>query len=201
MPREHPLAPHRLIPVAVIALLAVVAFLAVRGPDWYQRFYHPLRYESVIAERSSERGLDPYLVAALINVESGFDADDVSPRRAVGLMQLMPETAAEVARDNRIPGDRTPASLKDPDLNIRIGTLHLALLRDRFATTEQALAAYNAGEGNVREWIGKMPKARSNDAFLDSIEFPETRRYVRDVLEQREVYARLYPNAFEGVSK
>lgn len=195
MPREHPLAPHRLIPVAVIALLAVVAFLALRGPIWFQRLYHPLHYESAISEGARRSGLDPYLVAAVINVESGFDANDISEAGAVGLMQVMPSTALEVARENRIRSADITDRLKEPDTNIRIGTLHLADLRQRLGSPEQALAAYNAGEGNVSKWL-RGSKTRTGRAFVESIPFPETKQYVAHVLAERDEYEKLYPDAF-----
>ena len=62
--REHPLAIHRLVPVLVVALLAGAAFFALRGPQWYQRLYHPLKFEDAISQNARESGLDPYLVAA-----------------------------------------------------------------------------------------------------------------------------------------
>lgn len=197
MSREHPLAPHRLVPAAVIFLLAVVTLAAIKGPDWYQRFYHPLRYRTIIAERSRAHGLDPYLVAALINVESGFEVGEDSHKGAVGLMQLMPATAKEVARDNGLSESPTRETLQDPETNIRLGTLHLAALTGRYDTLEEALAAYNAGSGNANRW--RRAAKERGVPFRDAIEFPETRQYIADVLEQREVYLRLYPGAFEEV--
>lgn len=195
MSREHPLAPHRVIPVAVILLLGLVTLLAVKGPDWYKRFYHRLDHEQQIAEQSRAHGLDPYLVAAVINVESEFDAGEVSSKGAVGLMQLMPDTAREVARDNRINADVGVEALKDPELNIRLGTLHLSELTGRYASVEEALAAYNAGAGNANRW--RREAEEKGVPFLDAVAYPETRRYVTDVLSQRDTYAQLYPDVFE----
>lgn len=199
MSREHPLAPHRVALVAIVLVLGLVALLALRGPEWYQRLYHPLRHEEVIATNAAATGLDPYLVAALINVESGFDANDVSARGAVGLMQLMPATAAEVARDGGLELSAGPEALKSPDMNIRLGTLHLAALTKQYDSLDEALAAYNAGSGNVDSW--RRTAASTKRPFRDAIEFPETRRYVEDVLSERDIYAMLYPTAFSGARK
>lgn len=191
MSREHPLALHRVSIAAVVLMLTAVAFLAVRGPAWWQRMYYPLQHAEIIANASSERDLDPYLVAALINAESGFDASEVSHAGAVGLMQVMPETAAEVAREWNLLSATDAQALLRPDVNIDIGTRHLAALIDRYADPAVALAAYNAGEGSVDRWIGESGKSG-----VIAAAYPETRRYVERVLKERDRYASLYPDAF-----
>lgn len=191
MSREHPLSLHRALPVIVIALLGAVLLLALRGPVWWQRAYHPLRYEAEIAIASADNGLDPYLVAAVINSESGFDATQVSHAGAVGLMQLMPATATEVAAAEGINQRVDTDALKNAELNIIIGTRHLADLLGRYTDTETALAAYNAGSGNVDRWI-----AEGDSESLDAAGFPETRAYVERVLAEEARYRKLYPEAF-----
>ncbi len=196
MSRRNPIALHRLIPIAVVTLLAAVALLALRGPLPIQRMFHPLRYQGLIADNARATRLDPHLVAALVYVESGFDESDVSPRGAVGLMQLMPGTASEVAREMGEPDEVTVQMLKRPDINIRLGTRHLATLQHRFGgRTEVALAAYNAGPVNALRW--SRLASRTGRPFLEVVDFPETRRYVTDVLSQQGEYRALYPTAFE----
>ena len=113
-----------------------------------------------LVERASERhGVDPRLVYAMIEVESGYQPDAESPRGAMGLMQLMPSTARRYA-----VGDPF-----DPEDNINAGTRHLRTLLDEFGT-RGALAAYNSGEAPVRRFDGIPP-------------YPETRKYVSRVLE------------------
>jgi soluble lytic murein transglycosylase len=189
--REHPLAPHRVAIAIVVLLLTAIAFLAVRGPAWWQRMYYPLKHAEVIAGSSEEQGVDPYLIAAIINAESGFDATQISSAGAVGLMQVMPETAAEVAREWSIHPIPDAKMLLRPEINIDIGTRHLASLLARYSETGVALAAYNAGEGNVDRWIGESGKS----AVLDAA-YPETQRYVDRVLREQGRYATLYPEAF-----
>jgi soluble lytic murein transglycosylase len=192
--REHPLALHRLVPVGIVAVLALVAFLALRGPQWFQRLYHPLAYEAAIAETARAVSLDPYLVAALINVESGFKPGEVSPRGAVGLMQVMPSTAAEVARGAGLKERVNAETLTRPGTNLRVGTRYLAGLMEQYDSVEMALAAYNAGSANVDVWV--RDAKRSGRPFREAIGFPETARYVEDVLSGQGTYSVLYPDAF-----
>ncbi len=193
MSREHPLALHRAVPVIVIVVLGAVLLLALRGPVWWQRAYHPLNYETSIAANATRHGLDPYLVAAVINAESGFDRTQVSSAGAVGLMQLMPSTAAEVGAAEGIEGTIDADRLKVAELNIAIGTRHLADLLGKYTETETALAAYNAGSGNVDRWI-----TEGQTSTLTAAGFPETRAYVERVLAEEARYRKLYPEAFGG---
>ncbi len=191
MSREHPLSLHRALPVIVIVALGLVLLFAVRGPVWWQRLYHPLRYRTAIAASAEKNGIDPYLVAAVINAESGFDRTQVSAAGAVGLMQLMPATATEVAAAEGIDGTLGADDLKDAELNIALGSRHLADLLGRYTDTETALAAYNAGSGNVDRWMSEQ-----GGTTLTAAGFPETRAYVGRVLSERARYAKLYPDAF-----
>jgi len=139
---------------------------------------------------AASRRTDPYLVAAVIKHESKFDPYARSDGGALGLMQLMPQTAEWIARQLGEPF--TEDYLYDPALNIRYGVWYLAVLEDEFGGNDiLALAAYNAGRGNVRDW---MERFHWNDQFneIDAIPYPETRLYVRRVLEDREQYKRLY---------
>jgi soluble lytic murein transglycosylase len=189
--REHPLALHRVAIAVVVLLLTAIAFLAVRGPTWWQRMYYPLKHAGVIAEASAAHDVDPYLIAALINAESGFDADEVSHAGAVGLMQLMPETATAVAAGAGLMVNPDAEMLVEPALNVDLGTRHLAALLKRYRDTAVALAAYNAGEGSVDRWIGE-----SGASSVIAAAYPETQRYVERVLRERNRYVRLYPDAF-----
>lgn len=191
MSREHPLSLHRAVPVIVIVMLGAVLLLAFRGPLWWQRAYHPLRYEAAITAAAENHHLDPYLIAAVINSESGFDRNQVSRAGAVGLMQLMPATAEEVGAAENISGTIDTERLKDAEVNIAIGVRHLADLLGKYGDTETALAAYNAGSGNVDRWI-----AEGDSEKLAEARFPETRAYVARVLTEETRYRELYPDAF-----
>lgn len=193
MSREHPLSLHRALPVIVIVALGALLFLALRGPVWWQRVYHPLRYETAIAASAEKNGIDPYLIAAVINAESGFDRTQVSSAGAVGLMQLMPTTAMEVAAAEGFNQSVNTENLKAADLNIALGSRHLADLLGRYTDTKTALAAYNAGSGNVDRWMSEQ-----GGTTLTVAGFSETRAYVERVLSERARYAELYPHAFGG---
>jgi soluble lytic murein transglycosylase len=183
------------LPVLLVVGLGLVALLAVRGPGWYQRLYHPLRHEQLIAEQAKKNRVDPYLVAAVINAESGFREGVVSPAGAVGLMQLKPSTAAAVAPVIGIRGKMTTEALTDPETNIRVGTRYLANLLSRYdKDVELALAAYNAGLGNADRWAEDA--RRAGRPFSESIAFPETARYVEEVVAQERAYRSLYPDVF-----
>jgi soluble lytic murein transglycosylase len=118
--------------------------------------------------------------------ESRFSPRAVSPVGAVGLMQLMPGTADEMARQHGLAG---PLNLSAPELNLRLGTSYLKSLLDRYqGDLVEALAAYNGGPSNVERWSGADLKLS-----LDEIGYPETRQFVASVLAHREQYRRLYP--------
>jgi soluble lytic murein transglycosylase len=178
-----------------VVVAGVAALAAVRGPHWVERFQHPLTHQATIADAASSEHVDPYVVAAVINVESGFREGVVSSAGAVGLMQVKPSTAKAVARRLGIEGKMNEAALVVPETNIRVGTAYLAELVTRYGgSVDLALAAYNAGMSNADEWaVGWVPAESTLSATID---FPETAHYVDEVLAQAEVYRSLYPDAF-----
>jgi soluble lytic murein transglycosylase len=186
--RDRAVVPLRTSLVVLVVTLGVTAMLAASGPVWYQRLFHPLAYEGQIAASAARHGVDPYLVAAVISAESGFDADGVSPKGAVGLMQLMPETAAEEAATVGL-APVTGDALSDPEFNIELGTTHLARLLERYGDVNAAVVAYNAGMGTTDTWLANGP-------IESTVAFDETRAYLERVLSERERYRELYPDAF-----
>jgi len=123
-------------------------------------------FEEIISEAATRYGLDPDLIRAIIQIESGWIPDARSSKGAIGLMQLMPETSSNLAVSNPL----------DPRANIRGGTKYLSRLLERFrGNLVLALAAYNAGPEKVERYKGIPP-------------YPETRRYVRSVLKQWQKY-------------
>jgi soluble lytic murein transglycosylase len=131
--------------------------------------------------------LDPHLLAALVAAESGGDPGAASRAGARGLCQLMPATAREVADALGVAGFE-PDRLFEPALNLRLGAEYLArMLAASGGAEDLALAAYNAGPGNLARWRARAPGATS-DEVLAREAFPETRAYVRRVLRWREDY-------------
>jgi soluble lytic murein transglycosylase len=144
----------------------------------------PLSHEDIIRQQSAEKGVDAALIAAVIYSESKF-SDQTSSAGARGLMQITPQTAREIERHS---GGTTfeISDLSNPEINIRYGTYVLRELLERYDGDEvAALAAYNAGPGNVDKWGG-------SNLTIDDIPFPETRAYVNEVLEKRQAYRDKY---------
>lgn len=192
MARSSILAPHRLVIAGVVVLLSLLTFLFLRGPAFFQRIYYPLPASSIapISESSERHHVSPYLIAAVINVESDWRADVVSEAGAVGLMQILPETAEEIRQRGGVDPVAASGVLSDPSVNIEHGTAYLRFLIERYHEVEPALAAYNAGIGNVDEWVD------NGEDIRETIEFPETRHYVLRVARAKDRYEELYPEAF-----
>lgn len=193
MSRERLFAPYRLAIVGIIGLLVILGWLGARGPVWWQRTYHPLRFEREIDAAALRHRVNPYLIAAVINAESGFDAGQVSEAGATGLMQLLPTTAQHMREQGVVTTAAVAGRpLSDPAANIEYGTAYLRYLVDRYHEVAAVLAAYNAGLGNADMWV----KEAEGGDVLDHIAYPETRHYVLRVMRARDRYERLYPKAF-----
>jgi soluble lytic murein transglycosylase len=150
----------------------------------------PLDYWPLIRAQAEERGLDPYLMAALVAQESTFTADIRSSANAYGLMQLIPSTGRRYATKIGLRGFTT-AALTRPETNVRLGMTYFKELMDRFGGAHLALASYNAGENRVEKWLSERPGV-PQDEFIDDIPFPETQAYVKRILGTAEDYRRLY---------
>ncbi len=168
--------------VALAAVAAGAAFVVLGSePGFVQRLRYPLRYEQIVTAHARNYDLDPALLAAVIYTESKFDADARSGAGALGLMQLLPDTARGIAL--RTGGAKFVVDdLFVPELNVRYGSWYLRNLLDRYGDERTALAAYHAGLGNVDEWRRRGV----------GIQFPETRSYVDKVERVRKVYASAY---------
>ena len=166
---------------AAVAVAAAAVWVVQTEPDWYERLRYPLRHEAIVRGHAANYGLEPALLAAVIYTESKFDADAKSAAGAIGLMQLLPDTARGIAL--RTGGRKFVVSdLYDPEINVRYGSWYLRHLLDRYGDERSALAAYHAGQGNVDAW-------RRRGAGLA---FPETRAYVDKVVRVKRVYADVY---------
>jgi len=113
---------------------------------------YPLKYRAEITSASEQFGVDRVLIASVIRAESGFDPGAISNKGAVGLMQVLPTTAAYINTRMNL-GFTGPITLTDPATNITIGTAYLRYLLDRFEDMRTAIIAYNAGEGRVQNWL------------------------------------------------
>ena len=174
--------------VTTLGIIAVFAFGPVeRG---IREITLPLRHEDIIRQQARDKNLDPALIAAVIYQESKFQ-DQTSPAGALGLMQLLPDTAHFIA--SRTGGTRfTTEDLSTPQINIAYGSWYLRHLIDGYeGNVTLAIAAYNAGATNVDQWVAD---AGGEDDFdhTEDIPFPETSDYVANVLEKRKQYRHNY---------
>jgi soluble lytic murein transglycosylase len=149
----------------------------------------PLAYWDLIRKHSAQYDLDPYLVAALVAQESTFVSDIRSHANAYGLMQLIPSTARQMARQLKLT--YSSRLLTNPEANVRMGTLYLSQKIAEFGGLHLAIASYNAGEAAVRRWMAERPGIEAEE-FIDDIPYPETQNYVKRLLGTTEDYRRLY---------
>jgi soluble lytic murein transglycosylase len=158
-------------------------------PEEVWNFLYPQTYRELIERQARLNNLDPYLVMGLVRQESAFSARALSAANARGLMQILPETAAHSSRPARTRG--VARRLYDPAYNVQVGCVYLAaLMKDFDGRPEFALAAYNAGDFRVKDWV-KTYSFRDPAMFLESIPIPATRTYVELVLRDAEVYRQL----------
>lgn len=176
----------------ILLLLLVVLAYASYQSDWLQKkVFYPYPYKELIAEYAEAENLERSLVAGVILNESKFRNEARSHKGAMGLMQLMPDTAKWIAEQMEDEAFLLE-ELNDPEINIRFGTWYLNSLHREFKGNEVLmLAAYNAGRGNVKEW---MKKYQWDMEFSDvqQIPFKETREYVAKVLKSKQKYDLLY---------
>jgi soluble lytic murein transglycosylase len=144
---------------------------------------YPLAYWSIVEEAAKDNGIDPLILLAVMREESRFDPGARSAAGAVGLMQLMPQTAQRLSRRTVM----TANDIADVKTNIKIGAYYFGILLKEFRSLPVAIAAYNAGEEKVREWLSQG-NYRSFDEFIEDIPYDETRNYVRKVLMTYDAY-------------
>jgi len=175
----------------LLKLVAVMVFLAVFIAPSLWRIIYPWPYRDVTMRHAERQDLDPFLVAAIIRVESSFRSNALSSQGARGLMQIMPTTGQWIAKQKSLQ-DYSEDSLFHPETNIMFGTWYLRNLKEQFdGNLVVALAAYNGGRGNVRAWLDqKIWSGQASD--IADIPFPETRHYVWRVLRIHKVYRELY---------
>jgi soluble lytic murein transglycosylase len=169
-----------LLALLVVAGLAF-AYLETANPGWWVRIRYPLKYESIVRGHARNYRLEPTLLAAVIYQESKFRPSVKSKSGAIGLMQLLPDTAKGIAVHTGGSAFRV-ADLYDPEINVRYGSWYLRHLLDKYGDERTALAAYNAGQENVDRWRGEGK----------GIEFAETRHYVDRVEHLKTLYRRGY---------
>ena len=178
--------------VCGLIILILIVFLIVLK-NKIQRIFYPKLHEEFVSMYSDEYGVDENLVFAVIKAESNFQEDAVSHKDALGLMQIMKETAEDVARKYNIEIDfnNSEREILNVQNNIKIGTKYLAVLLEKYKNIEVAVAAYNAGIGTVDNWIEKEI-IKSDGSDIENIPYKETNNYVRKILRNYKIYQDLY---------
>lgn len=176
--------------LAAVALAGILgAALGPRLADWVLRLRYPRQFTQLVGREAEEFGLPEELVYAVIQAESGFDKKARSRAEAMGLMQLTEGTFRWIAES--YPPENGGKDMFDPNDNIHCGCALLRLLLDHYGELGVALAAYNAGMGNVDRWL-EDPACSPDGRTLEKIPFPETAAYVKKVQRGREIYRNLY---------
>lgn len=175
----------------IIIVLVIALILAIYNKSYnivLMRIY-PLKYSEYVEKYSVENKLDKELIYALIKQESNFNKECVSSMYAIGLMQILDSTAKQMASKVNINYETN--MLYDPEINIKLGTRYLANLYAKYNNIEIALAAYNAGTGNVDNWI-ENGTIKENGSDIENIPFRETNNYVRKVMNNYQIYKQIY---------
>lgn len=156
-----------------------------------KRYFYPFPYSTTISSTAKLYNINKYLVLAVIKNESKFKENARSENGALGLMQIMPDTGKWIMQQTK-GGKFNDNILLDPDTNIKFGSWYLSELQNEFHGNEiLALAAYNAGRGNVRSWIDKYGW-QVDFSDINAIPFKETQIYIRRIMHDKQMYAKYY---------
>ena len=179
--------------ISTVIMILIIAILFVLFKDKLLKILYPKTYSEIISVYAEEYDVEENLIYAVIKAESNFDSNAVSNRDAIGLMQIVEETAIDVAKKNNIDidTDNIEEEILDIDNNINIGTKYLSTLLKQYGNIEVALAAYNAGIGTVNNWIEKQI-IQADGSDIENIPYKETNNYVRKILRDYRIYNELY---------
>lgn len=173
--------------ILIIIVLALVLSATPIKTKLTRRIYRK-EYTEYVVKYSEQYGVEENLIYALIKAESNFNPNAVSHQNAKGLMQLMDSTAEDLAKKCKI--NLKDKYILDPDVNIQLGTQYLASLLNKYECVEVALAAYNAGSGNVDKWI-KDGIIKADGSDIENIPYKETNTYVRKIMRDYKIYKQL----------
>ncbi len=174
----------------MLVILVAVFYYGFQKREVFLKKIYVIKYSDYVEKYAKKYEVDKYLIYATIKAESNFDANAKSSKGAKGLMQLMDSTGQEIAKklDMKIDND----DLFDPEINIKLGTNYISRLMKKYDNcTSLALAAYNAGSGNVDSWISNGT-IRKDGKDVENIPYKETNNYVRKILNDYNVYIKLY---------
>ena len=162
----------------------------------FWKFFFPLAYSDAVEKNSKYRKVDPHFINGIIRQESLFDSRALSPAGARGLMQIMPATGKKLYSKTKLKKPFEADVLFEPDLNIKMGVKYVSQLNKRFGNNgTHILISYNAGPHILKKWLKRFGHLNDLDVFIESIPYPETRRYVKHVLRNRGIYKALYSSS------
>jgi len=176
-----------------VLLLLFIGFIILIffNSAWLSLFY-PIHYKEEIRRHAKNNGLDPFIVAAIIKVETNYKSGVESRKGALGIMQIMPDTAQWVISKAKLPETTLDDIRNETETNIQIGTWYLRSLSQQFDGNNIAMiAAYNAGPTNVKNWL-KSGRWDGRLETVQNIPFGETRHYVQRVTHYYKQYLKIY---------
>lgn len=183
---------YRTVPLVIMTLLLALSLgIDLLPVDLVRSLFFPVSYGERIDDACDRYGVEDQLVAAIVRCESGWNESAQSSAGAVGLMQIMPETAKTVANMGIVDTNRfDPNNLTDPATNIEYGTALLGYLQSQLKSTDEVICAYNAGLGTVQAWV----EAPDSPGIPAAITYSETRHYLKRVNEALRQFRKYYPN-------
>ncbi|MDO7906092.1 lytic transglycosylase domain-containing protein [Paenibacillus sp. JX-17] len=175
----------------LLPVFVAIVLLLFLSTNWMSWFY-PIHYKEEIRQSAEKYEVDPFLVASIIRVETNYKVSKESRRGALGLMQLMPDTAEWIMESAKLPRVPLDNIKHEPEMNIELGTWYLRKLSKQFGGNQTAvIAAYNAGPGNVDGWI-KRGIWDGQSGTVKNIPIGETRHYVQRVIYYYNQYRDIY---------
>ncbi|WP_229263791.1 lytic transglycosylase domain-containing protein [Cohnella cholangitidis] len=172
-------------------VLIILAALFVQS-DWLGRWIYPISFTEEIKRNAALYELDPLLIAAIIRVESNYKLNAVSPKGAVGIMQIMPDTANWILEQDDFGSITVKDAGQEAHAGIALGSWYVKELNRQFdGNLIISLAAYNAGPGKVRQWLQKGVWNGEEQTIRD-IPYGETRHYVQRVMYYYKKYQKVY---------
>lgn len=173
--------------IIILISIAIIIMIICINKQMIKNMY-PKKYVEYVSKYSTEYEVEENLIYAIIKAESNFNPNAISRQNAKGLMQLMDSTAKEIANKSGI--ELTEDNILEPEINIQLGTQYISKLIEKYNNIEVALAAYNAGSGNVDKWI-KSETIKADGSDIENIPFKETNTYVRKIIRDYKVYMQI----------
>ena len=184
---------RRVIIIVILLLIVFLLFGPINIQNKILKIIYPIKYENFVENYSTKYEVDKNLIYAIIKAESNFNQQAVSNKEAKGLMQLMPQTAEDIAKklDIEVTKEEISKKLLEPEFNINLGTKYISNLLAKYSNIELALTGYNAGSGNVDTWVENRT-LMADGSNIENIPYKETNNYVRKILRDYEIYKKLY---------